>query len=378
MGKSRYGFGFLLMGALLTSPAHSQPVIIDHAFDTRPYLAALKDRGVQAIGRYYARCVGPGQWADKRMSRAEIDAFAQHGLAVLSIYQFWNNSKHKLDGMRVERDGRIVPTLDADCRESAQGRSAAEEGRLDAEAAVRQARDVGQPEGSAIYFGVDFDFPWQAAERAEYTAKLKDYFGSVRRTLDDAGYRTGSYGNGYAHEILLEAGLVQLTWLSPSAAHSGSIDFYRSRRWNLFQANDDIVWLDEGDCDGMGLDTNVQNPEGPADIGLWRREGAYQVPGKITDEVFDSLRFVCRAKSAIGTMAADPAVAHACKSRAPRSYSELPHGQAVVVGDVENGLLPFDLDHDRAFDGWVGVQDLGQSLWDRPKWIGQGGDGDCR
>ncbi|MFK7942253.1 MAG: DUF1906 domain-containing protein [Paracoccaceae bacterium] len=368
----------LMLALVLARPLAAQPVIIDHAFDTRPYLQALKNRGVLAIGRYYARCVGPGQWEEKRMSRAEIDAFELHGMAVLSIYQFWNNSKHKLDGMRVLRDGSVVPTLDADCRDADQGRSAAEEGRLDAEAAVRQARDVGQPQGSAIYFGVDFDFPWESAERATYTAKLTDYFREVNRVLTAAGYRTGSYGNGYAHEVLLEAGLVELTWLSPSPAHSGSIDFFRSRNWNLFQANVDIVWLDEGDCDGMGLDTNIQNPDGPSDIGLWRRAGRYVVPEKITRETFAAMRFVCQAKAAVGMSDGSPVPARICKSRAPRLYDELPHGQAVVAGGEDGGLVAFDLDHDRAFDGWVEERALGDSFWDRPKWVGRGGDGDCR
>lgn len=361
----------------LSTAAHSQPVIIDHAFDTRPYLAQLKNRGVQVIGRYFARCVGRGQWDDKRMSRAEIDAFERHGFAVLSIYQYWNNSKHKLDGKHVYR-GEVLPTLDENCRESPTGRPAAEEGRLDAEAAVRQARDVGQPQGSAIYFGVDFDFPWQSAERAEYTQKLLAYFRAVNGVLRAAGYRVGSYGNGYAHEVLLEAGLVEFTWLSPSPAHSGSIDFYRSRQWNLFQANVDIVWLDDGDCDGMGLDTNVQNPVGASDIGFWRRDGVFEVPAKITNEVFDQLRFVCKGKAAVTSMQGDPARFDACKSRAPRTYAEMPHGQAVVVGDLDSGRIPVDLDHDRAFDAWVSAKDLGRSLWDRPRWIGNGGDGDCR
>ena len=376
MRTGRAWLGALVLMAL-SGTATAAPVIIDHAFDTRPYLAELKDRGVLVIGRYFARCVGRGQWEDKRMSKAEIDAFEAHGMAVLSIYQYWNNSKHKFDGEHVY-GGEVRPTLDENCRETSRGRSAAEEGRLDAEAAVRQARAVGQPQGSAIYFGVDFDFPYKAAERAEYTAKMLDYFGQVNRILSAAGYRTGSYGNGYAHEVLLDEGLVELTWLSPSPAHSGSIDFYRSRRWNLFQANVDIVWLDNGDCDGMGLDTNVQNPEGPADIGLWRRGGGFQVPEKLTREVFDGMRFVCRAKTGAAMPDGSPVQIRACKSRKPRLYPELPHGQAVVAGGETNGLLAVDLDHDRAFDGWVPAGTLGQSLWDRPKWIGHGGDGDCR
>ncbi len=360
----------LIVLATLLAPALAvaQPVIIDHARDTRPYLAALKDRGVLAVGRYYARCVGRGQWDDKRMSVAEIDAFEEAGMAVLSIYQYWNNSKHKFDGEHVY-GGQVSPTLGPDCEETVEGRPASEEGRLDAEAAVAQARAVGQPPGTAIYFGVDFDFPYEAAEKREYTEKMLSYFTAVKRILSGAGYRVGSYGNGYAHDTLLKSGLVELTWLSPSPAHSGSIDFYRSRRWNLFQANVDIVWFDEGDCQAMGLDTNIQNPEGPSDIGLWTRDGPFAIPTPVTRRVFDQMRFVCDAKANVRTPSGTAGQMRLCKSGKPKDYPDVPHGQSVAIGAEVDGMLAVDMDHNRSFDGWTNATNISRDFWERPKWV---------
>ncbi|MEL6477676.1 MAG: DUF1906 domain-containing protein [Pseudomonadota bacterium] len=372
------------LGALLllgmTGLAAASPVIIDHAFDTRPHLEKLKRQGVLAIGRYYARCVREDrlQWDDKRMSPAEVDALMAQGFAILSIYQYWNNNAIKFDGLRRDWQGNVAPTLDAGCNESAEGRSAAEEGRLDAEAALRQARAVGQPQGTAIYFGVDFDFPYKAAERRDYTAKMLDYFGEVHRILSAAGYRTGSYGNGYAHRVLREAGLVELTWLSPSSAHSGSIDYYRNGDWALFQSNVDIGWFADGACKGMYLDTNVQNPNGPEDIGLWRREGPVTIPRDVTVEVFGKMRFVCDAKANIRDAAGSWTGARICKRRAVADLKDAPHGQSVVIGARRGDLVEIDLDHDGVADGWTKALNLSDSMMDRPEYIRRAPSPYCR
>ena len=349
--------------------ASGQPLIIDHAFDTRPFIEDLKQRNVLVIGRYYARCVGKGQWEDKRMSRAEVDALLNAGFALLSIYQYWNNNAIKFDGMYRDWQGNVAPTLDEDCREAGTGRSAAEEGRLDAEAAVRQARAVGQPEGTAIYFGVDFDFPYKPDERRAYTEKMLAYFAEVNRILAQAGYRTGSYGSGYAHKVLSEAGLVELTWLSPSPAHAGSHEYYLSGAWTLFQANVDIGWFTGDACKGMHLDTNVENPRTGGDAGFWRRGGGFRIPSVLTERVFEGLRFVCDAKATIRDEGGERNAAQICKGRRLTAYPDLPHGQAVVTGPVKGDLVAVDMDHDGVFDGYTKALNLSEHFLDRPEWV---------
>lgn len=364
-----YGFLFaliLLFG--VGRPASAQTLIIDHAFETSRHIPLLKEQGVQVIGRYYARCVGEGQWESKRMTEAEVNRLLDAGFAILSIYQYWNNSEIKFDGLHKFR-GETVPNLTEDCTDAEAGRSAGEEGRLDAEAAVRQARAVGQPLGTAIYFGVDFSFPYREPRKGEYTDKMLEYFRVVRLTLNHAGYKLGSYGNGYAHSILLREGLVDFTWLSPSQAHLGSVDFYRSREWNLFQYNVDVGWP-KNNCSSpqtMRLDVNVQNPLGPADIGFWVRGGPFVVAPAKTLSEFERMRFVCDTRAIVRDQDGNRASATLCKENGALSYVELPHG-AFVETDNDNELVPFNMDGDNRVDGFTKSLNLSDTPWDRPKW----------
>ena len=63
-------------------------------------------------------------------------------------------------------------------------RDARQEASLDAQAAVQQAQSIGQPAGSAIYFGVDFNF---AASDTETIDNMISYFREIRDTLAPAG-----------------------------------------------------------------------------------------------------------------------------------------------------------------------------------------------
>lgn len=369
----------LLISGFAGQPASglADPVIIDHAFDTSSRTPLLRAQGVQVIGRYYARCVGRGQWDDKRMSKTEVNALLDAGFSILSIYQYWNNSEIKFDGMHRLR-GEELPTLAEDCSETTSGRSASEEGRLDAEAAVRQAIAVGQPQGTAIYFGVDFSFPYREPRKTEYTNKMLDYFRTVRQILNAAGYKLGSYGNGYAHSVLLREGLVDFTWLSPSQAHLGSIDFFRSKKWNLIQYNVDIGWpADECSRNIMSLDVNVQNPEGPADIGFWNRGGSFSVDPATTRSIFESMRFVCDSNAVIRTQSGDRTSGKVCKSKKVKEFPAVPHGRFVKIGTTD-GLVTFDMDGDGKPEGWTYRSNLTATPWDRPDWNRTGERRVCR
>lgn len=81
--------------------------------------------------------------------------------------------------------------------------------------ATLQAKLIGQPKGSTIYFAVDGDiaqsgFPLLAA-----------YFKAVRVLVQAAGYKVGVYGSGAVCSYLTVAGLVSKTWLSGSTGWSG-------------------------------------------------------------------------------------------------------------------------------------------------------------
>lgn len=346
----------------------AQTLIIDHAFETSKHIPLLREHGVQVIGRYYARCVGEGQWESKRMTEDEVEELLDAGFAILSIYQYWNNSEIKFDGLH-ELRGNIVPTLTKDCSKAETGRSASEEGRLDAEAAVKQAQAVGQPKGTAIYFGVDFSFPYREPRKSEYTEKMLKYFRAVRLILNEAGYKLGSYGNGYAHSVLMREGLVDFTWLSPSQAHLGSVDFFLSREWDLFQYNVDVGWP-RSSCASqqtMRLDVNVQNPQRPADIGFWVRDGSFAVDPEMTLSVFEGMRFVCDSVAIVRDQNGRRENASICKKNRLLAHMELPHG-AFINTENGNELVPFDMDGDGQLEGFTGRLNLSATPWDRPPW----------
>lgn len=102
-------------------------------------------------------------------------------------------------------------------------------GYADALAAYRQAKMVGQPAGSAIYFAVDFD--------ARALEPVEQYFGGIAAGLAAASggkaeYKIGVYGSGAVCDAVKQAGLAQYSWLSNSTAWAGSLDY---DGWNIRQ-----------------------------------------------------------------------------------------------------------------------------------------------
>ena len=237
--------------------------IIDASINTTPYLDAFAKAGIKVIGRYYSRCPQPEIVPEKRLidNLGEIEAIRSHGFGVLSIYQYFNNQPLKFAGKRKvscqTRKGEsstIEVTLPGpDCRprpiedcHEAEGPShtGVDEAQLDARAAVAQAKLVGQPSGTAIYFGIDFDLETERSEQ------VIQYFTIVSNALRDQGYLVGVYGSGAALALLkaerhktgryVGQPLVDFTWLNAARGHSGAADFYNRGEWDLFQSRIDL------------------------------------------------------------------------------------------------------------------------------------------
>ena len=163
--------------------------------------------------------------------------------------------------------------------------SAKAEVAADAKAALDQAKLVGQPEGSAIYFGVDFN-----VNRAAVDAVL-EYFRVIGQTVG-SHYAIGVYGNGFVNRILRQEKLVSYNWISASRSHEETVDFYNSGQWHLFQNQVDRRWFGPpGKCsNGLDVDTNLQNPK-VSSIGAW---GAGEVDRSRNQKIFDQRRFAIR------------------------------------------------------------------------------------
>jgi hypothetical protein len=223
-------------GPLLAAPGPALPAVIDASVDTTGALPALAAAGVRAIIRYYAKDRQPNL-PTKILGRAEADAIRDAGMAIGIAYQFYNN---KLENMTRAR------------------------GLQDAAHSLRYAADViGQPAGSAIYFGVDGDWP-----KPGQMAGVVAYFTAIAETMDAAGkpYRVGVYGSGRTCAELAGRGLAELFWLARSTGWTGTPDFYNGGGWSMYQNMHEVA------RGGIRLDTNIVNPT-VVDQGFFDRAG---------------------------------------------------------------------------------------------------------
>ncbi|MDB5451974.1 MAG: hypothetical protein JWO33_552, partial [Caulobacteraceae bacterium] len=181
--------------------------IIDVSYSCGDKAAALALAGVRTIVRYYSRdTIRPS----KRLSAAEASLHAAAGLRLCIVHE--------------GRHGDVATNFDRAC------------GVADAQYVLAYGADViGQPSGSAIYFGVDFD-----ASRTEIRDRVLPYFQGVADAIAQAPsasrYRVGVYGSGATCKAVLDAGLAELAWLAQSTGWSGYDAFDRSQRWAMKQA----------------------------------------------------------------------------------------------------------------------------------------------
>ncbi len=311
--------------------------IIDTPNNAAKVAAKLSAQNVKVVVRFFARKPQPGLREKVMSSDAnmidgvrEPTILIRNGLSIVSLYQYRNNLPEKfLKGL--EDTG-----------------SAKAEVAADAKAALEQAQLVGQPEGSAIYFGVDFN-----VNRATVEPAL-EYFRVIGQTVGNH-YAIGVYGNGFLNRTLRQEKLVAYNWISASRSHEGTVDFYNSGQWHLFQNQVDRRWFGPpGKCStGLDVDTNLQNPS-VTNIGAW---GAGEVDGIRNQKIFDQRRFAIRATPVESGGGAS------CKpdSRVPRNANVRILAQSGVWSGV-------DIDEDGTIDGQVRTSDLTPNLATMPPW----------
>jgi len=180
----------------------------------------LKKRGIKSVGRYYRRESHP-EW---KITPAEAAGLANAGIKVFVVFEdhgYANNFN-----------------------------LSEAQGRADARSAVEQARAIGQPGASVIYFAVE------GLPDGYTTADLpgvRNYFAGV--TAEIAGrFKIGVYGDGIVCKTLLDEGVCSHTWLAQASyAFEGTIDFYDSNRWSLAQIVNELDWK------GLSIDINEHN-----------------------------------------------------------------------------------------------------------------------
>lgn len=209
--------------------------------DTAARLDAAKARalyaaGVRTVFRYYSHL--PPSLVGKDLQPEEAKIIIGEGLSIGSVFQHYNNCFRTFENNW---------------------------GREDAEQALRQAEAAGQPEGSAIYFGVDADWPYQ-----QLRDPILKYFDDVKRAFEGSGIAVGIYSNGCICNAVRSAGTASYFWLSGSTGHSGTQAFYNTGAWSMFQNALDISPPEIG----FGIDTNIANPTTRGYIGQWTDKGS--------------------------------------------------------------------------------------------------------
>jgi hypothetical protein len=191
--------------------------VIDTNDNVSAHIANLKNRGVTAVGRYYSSSA----W--KRLTKAEAEIISAAGLKIFVVF---------------ENDGD--PALTAD------------KGTHHAQIAANQAKGVGQPQGSAIYFALEH---LPDGYKKKHVKAIKEYMTGVRAGLGGK-YKIGVYSDGVVCDSLLSDGFCEYTWLSASSSFEGSTEFYHSNKWSL--AQDSHV---DQDWDGLSVDVNEAKPD---------------------------------------------------------------------------------------------------------------------
>lgn len=352
---SRRAFtGGLLASTLVSSSwAVGQPddpgsiAIVDTPNNAAKVAAELSARNVKVVVRFFARKPQRGLREKIMASDANIingvrepTLLIRNGLSIVSLYQYRNNLPAKfLRGL--------------DDTGSAKAEVAA-----DAKAALEQARLVGQPEGSAIYFGIDFNL----TPNGDVVDAVVEYFRVINQTVGSR-YAIGVYGNGFVNRALREEKLVSYNWLSASRAHEESVDFYNSGRWHLFQNQVDRRWFaPAGKCSiGLDVDTNLQNPA-VSGIGAWGPGGVDQGRNR---KIFEQRRFAVRTTPVFQESGGGGGL---IDRKHCNSGNRIPRNGNVRILAQSGGWCSVDIDEDGRPDGYVRTSDLTSDLATMPPW----------
>jgi hypothetical protein len=160
----------------------------------------LQGSGLEFVARYYREPVS--RWP--ALSASEAQGLSSQGLKIVAVWE-----SHSRDVQHFSYFS----------------------GYNDAMMAYLQARAVGQPPGSAIYFAVDFN------PRSWAFLSIEEYFRGVNAGLaaasgGHANYTVGVYGSGAVCDAMKQERLAQYAWLSNSIAWEGSIGY---EDWNIRQ-----------------------------------------------------------------------------------------------------------------------------------------------
>ncbi|PEI86482.1 glycoside hydrolase domain-containing protein [Bacillus toyonensis] len=185
---------------------------------------ALKAAGYETVGRYLVNVAGG---INKKIQPGELKNIFDAGLTVFPIYQ---------------ANGREASSFSAD------------KGRADAVAAYDAAKEYGFPNGTTIYFAVDFD-----AYGTDITDNILPHFKALNEKMAQLGgsYKIGVYGARNVCIQVSEKGYAKTSFVSGmSTGFSGNLGYPLPKNW----AFDQISTIKVGSGSGLiEIDNNIKS-----------------------------------------------------------------------------------------------------------------------
>jgi len=180
--------------------AHKGPLGIDLAMDTSSVVNELRGSRIDFVARYYRHPTS----SLPALSPEEARKLASLGLKIVAV---WEQNSPDPENLSYSS------------------------GRDDAFSAYRQAKTIGQPAGSAIYFAVDYN--------AHELEPVREYFRGIAAGLAAASggraeYQIGVYGSGAVCNDIKRAGLARYSWLGKATSWNGSLDYHD---WDIKQGD---------------------------------------------------------------------------------------------------------------------------------------------
>jgi len=247
--------------AACTAPAETSIRIIDASKNLTHTAKQIADAGITTVMRFYTRLANfdHGAYQNTALSKTELKALEDQGLAIATVFQYFS--------------GGIGRTFHEPSKKL-----------YDVRDALKNADIVKQPEGSAIYFGADFDLG--IGDRKKNITAVKKYFEHAQNEVSKSGRKIGVYGCGRTCEVLAEEKWDMYYWISASVGYWHTAEFFNSGNWHLFQTKTEVT-RPYGE-----IDTNILNPKFTS-FGQWRSNGSAVIePAAVSQSVLDARRFV--------------------------------------------------------------------------------------
>lgn len=188
------------------------------------FLDQIKELNVSTVIRYYDH---PNETLrGKTLRKAERDLILQNGFKIAVVFQHHNNRLSSFTSVR---------------------------GTMDAVRALELAQENLQPQGSAIYFGVDGSWGLATNEMNQ----IRQYLQTASQVVRSAGFRIGVYGSGLVCRTTTQENLADLCWLANARGWPQFQSYFNSQEWSMVQSLPEKVGT--FDVDFNQINSNVSD-----------------------------------------------------------------------------------------------------------------------